>query len=132
MREDSGCDEGVWEILAYPPITGYWRHLSGGLGTFSQRKIPPCRIGRVSKRSCQQQADVTGATTLHNVSPVGEWIVEAVRIPEHRNLLGKVPLEDIDLRAVCTIHDLFRCRDRAGVLEDPFHPRALCAILGMH
>ncbi|NYF51203.1 hypothetical protein HDF12_001568 [Edaphobacter lichenicola] len=72
---ESESSNAIFQSLLMAPIKGTVVHLDGTSRTIDQSTTPPVRVGRVQRLDSQRVPDLVGTLSLHNVSPIGEWMV---------------------------------------------------------
>jgi hypothetical protein len=58
------------------PKTARVRRQDGTLIDIDQSELPPCHFGRLDARNAVRVPDIFGSASLHNASPLGDWMVE--------------------------------------------------------
>ncbi len=69
----------LWMLTLRVPQKSKYRHSNNREVEVDQSNVPPCRLGRVATRVGTREPDITGASALHNVSPLGVWTVSIGR-----------------------------------------------------
>ena len=75
-EDDQRDRRSLWLVRLVAPREASMRLKDGKTETINQKSIPPVQLGRVSHYESTRDPDVVGIAALHNVSPIGKWIVE--------------------------------------------------------
>ena len=91
----------LWHVKIFPPHTGTLRLLDGSEVAVDQKESRPVRIGRCTGRNNARAPDIAGLSTLHNLTPLGEWSIEVVG---NSSGSSKCDLENIEVYIHCVYH----------------------------
>ena len=88
--------EGFWSARISPPVTGTMRSLTGAVRELDQKALPACCFGRVSDRDSVLTPEISGATALHNASPIGkQW--RLTLSPKSTDGMETAKLQDVQI-----------------------------------
>jgi len=69
---------GLWELRIIPPVESIIIHADDNSYTLDQKSTPSVTLGRVTHRESRREPDIVGMSALHNIGPMGNWVIEVV------------------------------------------------------
>ncbi len=88
--------EGSWQVVLKCPTATQVCYESGKLSDVFPQDVGLCRISKVVSRTRVVTPEISGATTLFNASPIGDWNVQ-LRTPFDRLSVPPSWPDDIEL-----------------------------------
>lgn len=93
--------EGMKEFITVkvtPPATAYYRYSADEISSkINQSKIPSALIARTTSRNSERDPDLVAINAFHNLSPLGEWVVEIASKTNKGTPITSEMVKDIEI-----------------------------------
>jgi hypothetical protein len=83
----------ICQFSVLPPKAGKYKNLAGEDTNLDQSNVPKIYLSRVAERNSSSKGDIYGVKTLQNLSPWGEWELEALSLLDCAG--GGAPLQPV-------------------------------------